>query len=519
MSINVNHTGAGNIVLTSDAAETLRIDGYKVWHENNDGATTGLDADLLDAQHGSYYLDAGNFTGTIPDAVVPASAVTQHEASLTILESQITDGTILARVGGNEAITGSWTFNTTLPTSSLTPSGSSDLTTKAYVDQLAQGLKWKTSARAATTGNVTLSGTQTIDGVSTLTTGDRLLVWQQTAPAENGIYDYNSAGAWTRSSDADSWTELVSAAIFVSEGTTYQDVGFNCTVDAGGTLGSTSVTWVQFTGSGTVYNAGNGLTESPAGTFNVGTASTARIVVNADDIDLATTAATPGSFGSASAVATYTVDAYGRLTASGSTSIQITESQITDGTLLARVGSTETITGAWTFNTTAPVISVMNTRIGPDTLSDTKQVLTLSAGQFSGAGDASGRFYILRRATTNGTQTEVTTDGATYAATNAMVMPNDTTWSFRVHVSARRADVDGESASYEYKGCIKRDGTVGSTAIVGSIFESVYAENTTAWTVAVDADTTNGALRVRVTGEAAKTIRWVAFVEVIQATG
>lgn len=51
-------------------------------------------------------------SGTIPDARVPASAVTQHNGSLQIAESQITDGTILARVGSTETITGAWNFTT-----------------------------------------------------------------------------------------------------------------------------------------------------------------------------------------------------------------------------------------------------------------------------------------------------------------------------------------------------------------------------------------------------------------------
>jgi hypothetical protein len=49
-------------------------------------------------------------SGTLADARVAASNVTQHQAALTIAETQITDGAVLARVGGNEAVTGSWTF-------------------------------------------------------------------------------------------------------------------------------------------------------------------------------------------------------------------------------------------------------------------------------------------------------------------------------------------------------------------------------------------------------------------------
>ncbi len=73
---------------------------------------TNLDADKLDGQHGAFYQDAGNLNaGTLLDARVAESNVTQHEAALTILESQITDGSILARVAASETITGTFAFN------------------------------------------------------------------------------------------------------------------------------------------------------------------------------------------------------------------------------------------------------------------------------------------------------------------------------------------------------------------------------------------------------------------------
>lgn len=147
-------------------------------------------------------------------------------------------------------------MNTQRITNLGAPAATTDAATKAYVDSTAQGLDPKGSVRAATTANITLSGTQTIDGVAVVA-NDRVLVKNQTAPAENGIY-VAAVGAWTRSTDADAWGELVSAFVFVEEGTTNADSGFTCTVDQGGTLGVTAVTWTQFSGAGT-YTAGNGL--------------------------------------------------------------------------------------------------------------------------------------------------------------------------------------------------------------------------------------------------------------------
>ena len=185
------------------------------------------------------------------------------------------------------------------------PTSAQDAATKNYVDNTVQGLDAKASCRVGTTANITLSGTQTIDGVAVIA-GDRVLVKDQTTTANNGIY-VAAASTWARSTDADTWDELVHAYTFVESGTVNSNNGFVCTVAAGGTLGSTSVTWVQFSGAGQI-TAGAGLTKT-GNTLDVGTASSSRIVVNSDNIDLATTAVTAGTYQS------MTVDAYGRVTA------------------------------------------------------------------------------------------------------------------------------------------------------------------------------------------------------------
>jgi hypothetical protein len=116
-----------------------------------------------------------------------------------------------------------------------------------------------------------------------------------------------ATGSWTRTTDADSWTELTAAFVFVEKGTANADSGWVCTVDVGGTLGSTSVTFAQFSGAGQI-TAGAGMVKS-GNTLNVQTASSSRIVVGADEIDLAASGVSAGTYQSV------TTDVYGRITA------------------------------------------------------------------------------------------------------------------------------------------------------------------------------------------------------------
>lgn len=140
------------------------------------------------------------------------------------------------------------------------PLDPSDATNKTYVDNMAAGLDTKQSVKVATTSNITLSGSQTIDDVNVVGS-DRVLVKNQTNASENGIYVVNQVGSWTRSSDTQSWEKLPGAFTFVEIGTANADTGWVCFSDPGGTLGVTPITWTQFAGTGTV-TAGAGISVS-----------------------------------------------------------------------------------------------------------------------------------------------------------------------------------------------------------------------------------------------------------------
>ena len=219
-------------------------------------------------------------------------------------------------------------FSATMITLSGTTTNATDAATKAYVDNAVQGLSWKTSANLLASSNVALtgtSGTLVIDGhtaLSSASNGYRILLTGQTTSSQNGIYTYSDAGSGytlARSADADVYTELIGATIFIEEGTTY---GKTSWLQSNTYITSFSgQTWVQIAGAG-AYTAGNGLT-STGTTFDVGTASSSRIVVNADNIDLATVSQTntTGTAGTSFAQ-TVNVDSYGRVTGVVTASVQ-----------------------------------------------------------------------------------------------------------------------------------------------------------------------------------------------------
>ena len=171
-----------------------------------------------------------------------------------------------------------------------TPTESSHAATKGYVDAARSGLDVKDSVRVATTAPVLLaSGLEngdTVDGV-TLATGDRVLVKDQSTASENGIYVVQASGAAVRATDADTSAEVTSGMFtFVAEGTVNADSGWVLSTNDTITLGTTALTFAQFSGAGQV-TAGAGLTKSGNTIDAVGTAD--RITVNANSIDIAST--------------------------------------------------------------------------------------------------------------------------------------------------------------------------------------------------------------------------------------
>lgn len=287
----VNHTGSlqiGGTQVTADASELNKLDGATV--------TT---AEL-------------NKLAGVTEGTGAASKVVILDSSLNL---NIGSGRI---------------------SSTATPTADAHLATKKYVDDVAQGLDVKSSVHVATTaalpassynnGSSGVGATLTADANGALTidshamnAGEYVLVKNQAAGLQNGIYTVTSAGAadapfiLTRRADADSGTELSSGSfVFVEQGTANGSTGWVLSTSGSITIGTTALTFTQFSSAG-IADAGDGLQKTGT-TFSVKTASSSRITVSAGGVDLATTGVSATTDG-----ILFTVDTYGRLTSASKT--------------------------------------------------------------------------------------------------------------------------------------------------------------------------------------------------------
>lgn len=151
------------------------------------------------------------------------------------------------------AATASYSLNSQKITSLADGTATTDAVNLGQVQNLVNGVSWKTAVRVATTANGTLASAfengDTVDGV-TLATGDRILIKDQSTATENGIYVVAASGAPTRASDADTGAEIKQATVMVQEGTVNADSTWTLTNNGTITLGSTNLVFaLQGTGS------------------------------------------------------------------------------------------------------------------------------------------------------------------------------------------------------------------------------------------------------------------------------
>tara|TARA_R110000822_G_scaffold15425_2_gene53132 strand:+ start:414 stop:1826 length:1413 start_codon:yes stop_codon:yes gene_type:complete len=146
--------------------------------------------------------------------------------------------------------------------------------------------------------------------------------------------------------------------------------------------------------------------------------------------------------------------------------------------------------------------------------------LAVTSGYFGAAGDAQSSIYTFRSDTTDATPEALTTDNSTAGTTNQIVLPNNSVYGFTGTIIARENSAQTDDfAVWEVKGGAVRGASASTTALgsynINKISESAGATN---WTIALSADTTNGAVAITVTGEAAHNIRWVATINTAEVT-
>jgi len=179
----------------------------------------------------------------------------------------------------------------TNPVTGVTPTADAHFATKGYVDGVSQGLDIKDSVKVATTANITLSGTQTIDGVA-VSADERVLVKNQSTASQNGLY-LCKASTWVRTDDLAAGVDAAGMFTFVEQGSTNADQGFVCSSDKGSAVvGTNNLAYTQFSGGGAV-TAGDGL-DKTGNELSVDLKANGGLVIESTElaIDLAATSIT-----------------------------------------------------------------------------------------------------------------------------------------------------------------------------------------------------------------------------------
>lgn len=313
-------TDSGVMSMAGNAISILGGEGVDVTHAGTSITITGEYATGANAGIASF--NAANFdvsnvgdvtikTGGVANSKLVNSSVTIGSSSVSLGSTQTSlagltelvvdniniNGNTISSTDNNGNIildpngTGVIDVSAAKITNLAEPTSDSDAATKYYVDAARSGLDVKNSVKAATTANITLSNTQTVDGVA-LSVGDRVLVKEQTTASQNGIYIVAS-GAWSRSTDADAPAELSPGTfVFVEQGTVNDNSGFVLVSDSVVTIGTDDINWTLFSASGTLI-AGNGLSKSGY-TLEVNVAGSGGIEISSDALQLKSSLAGTG---------------------------------------------------------------------------------------------------------------------------------------------------------------------------------------------------------------------------------
>ena len=280
LTIGADSGSNDTVTLTTDTLTFTGGEGIDTTVSNNTITIAGEDATT--SNKGLASFNTSHFT--VSSGAVSAQNFTIGSTALTLggsstslagiqqldVDNVRTDGNTISTTdsNGDLNLAPNGTGTVKVPSNYHNRAGFSalSLVTKEYVDALKSNLDLKDSVKVATTANINLNATQTIDGVS-VSGGDRVLAKNQSDASENGIWVV-SGSDWARATDADSSAEVTSGMfVFVEKGTTNADSGWVLTTDGTITVGTTDVTFSQFSGAGQI-TAGDELTKS-GNTLNV----------------------------------------------------------------------------------------------------------------------------------------------------------------------------------------------------------------------------------------------------------
>ena len=286
--------GAGVSITTNPSTDTVTITN----------SSTNVSTDLSIGTKTSTTLDVDSSDGT--NATIPSATSTEAglltSTQYTKLDYITVSGAVdlgdiaLKLDKSGDTMSGDLVMSGNSITGLSAPINSGDATNKAYVDGNLAGLSWKNAVIAATAGDVDLDGPETIDGVSVVA-GDRVLVMNQTLPANNGIYEVKD-GAWTRATDFDDLTptdEINGAAVYVEQGTIYATAGFTVS-SVVVTIGTSPIVFTQFNGASGItdgigliktgntldVNLGAGIGELPSDEIGVEVYPTGGLITTSD---------------------------------------------------------------------------------------------------------------------------------------------------------------------------------------------------------------------------------------------
>jgi len=241
-------TAANVRTIITDSSNQFVTDAEKTTWNAKQNAITGAATSIVSADLTASRALVSDSGGKVAVATVTATELGHLSGVSSAIQTQLNAKAPIA----NPTFTGAVTL-------AADPTNALHAATKQYVDAVATGLDCKASVLVATNTHITLSGSpQIIDGIS-VTVGDRVLVKNQSPATDNGIYVVAS-GAWTRATDADSNAEVTPGMFtFVEQGAIYGASGWVLSTTGTIVLGTTALTFSQFSGGGT-YQAGNGIT-------------------------------------------------------------------------------------------------------------------------------------------------------------------------------------------------------------------------------------------------------------------